>query len=142
MSNLVVLLFFVSFMCRNTSHSPCKESMEYASQRVASLEKVIRNALTLWKGCINVANDGHCECLPLATFSQPFQSVNTPLRQGGGPEEEPFHVQCLLLRHVPLHGLQKPPLCDEQHREQHRGQHCGHPYRVPLRIPAKQNIIE
>ena len=81
MSNLVVLLFFVRFMCRNTSHSPCKESMEYASQRVASLEKVIRNALTLWKGCINVANDGHCECLPLATFSQPFQSVNTLIKR-------------------------------------------------------------
>ena len=38
--------------------------------------------------------------------SQPFQSVNTPLRQAQGPEGEPFHVQCLLLQYVPPHEWQ------------------------------------
>ena len=41
---------------------------------------VIRSELTLYKGCVNVANEGHSQYFEwpsLATFSQPFYSVNS-----------------------------------------------------------------
>ena len=46
------------------------------------IEWVISSELTLWKGCENLANEGHSqyrEWPSLTRFSQPFHSVNSLL---------------------------------------------------------------
>ena len=48
----------------------------------SALEWVIRSELTLWKGCVILANEGHSEYWEwplLARITQPFYSVNSSL---------------------------------------------------------------
>jgi hypothetical protein len=55
------------------------------SNHIRAIDKEYVTSLTLWKGCENVINCGHCqycEWFYLMTFSQPFHSVNGHLIKG------------------------------------------------------------